>query len=80
MLSSLIGAEREWRQKSAGLGFSVARLETRRLSSDKSDPPRLVTLTMELTGQPNVKQLTVDLSDLPGVIEVTAADIDSDEA
>jgi len=68
------GVLREILGLSTQLGFAVSKLETRQLEHDGSDG-HTVAVTMELAGQPSVRQLTVDLSDLDGVLEVTTMDM-----
>lgn len=67
------GVLREILGLSTDLGFSISRLETRHLDSDGGR--QLVSVTLELRGQPHVKQLTVELNDLPGVQDVSAMEL-----
>ena len=68
------GVLRDILTQSTNLGFAIARVQTHQLEHDVHGR-QAVAVTMEVRGQPTVKQLTVDLNDLDGVLEVTAADL-----
>ncbi len=68
------GILREILSVSTGLAFVISRLETHQLERE-THGRALVAVTLEVVGQPSVRQLTVDLNELDGVLEVTATDL-----
>ena len=61
-------------EESTKLGYTIARVQTHHLESHVMGQPA-VAVTLEVQGQPTVRQLTVDLNDMDGVLEVTAVDL-----
>ncbi len=68
------GILREILSQSTRLGFGISRVETHQLEHDVRDRSA-VAVTLEVQGQPSVRQLTLDLNDLDGVLEVTTTDL-----
>jgi putative Mg2+ transporter-C (MgtC) family protein len=68
------GILREILGESTRLGFSIARVDVHQLDHEVSGRS-VVAVTLEVQGQPTVRQLTLGLDDLDGVIEVTANDL-----
>ena len=59
--------------ESTQLGYSVANVETREVSSQIGGAPA-VAVTLEVSGRPNPDELTEALTGLDGVFDVTASD------
>jgi putative Mg2+ transporter-C (MgtC) family protein len=59
--------------QSTRLGFSIARVETHHLDREFHGRS-IVAVTLEVQGQPTVRQLTLGLNDLDGVLEVSTTD------
>jgi putative Mg2+ transporter-C (MgtC) family protein len=68
------GILRQVLSQSTALGFAISRVDTRHLDRE-IEGRAAVSVTLEVQGQPSVRQLTVDLSELDGVLEVTALDL-----
>jgi hypothetical protein len=60
--------------QSTALGFAISRVDTRHLDHE-IEGRAAVSVTLEVQGQPSVRQLTVDLNELDGVLEVTTLDL-----
>jgi putative Mg2+ transporter-C (MgtC) family protein len=60
--------------QSTDLGFAIERVQTRQLEHDIRGQPA-VAVTIEVRGQPTVRQLTLGLNELDGVLEVSATDL-----
>jgi putative Mg2+ transporter-C (MgtC) family protein len=59
--------------ESTRLGFSIGRVDTHHLDREVHGRS-VVAVTLEVQGQPTVRQLTLDLNDLDGVLEVSTTD------
>jgi putative Mg2+ transporter-C (MgtC) family protein len=59
--------------ESTRLGFSIGRVETHHLDREVHGRS-VVAVTLEVQGQPTVRQLTLDLNELDGVLEVSTTD------
>jgi putative Mg2+ transporter-C (MgtC) family protein len=68
------GILRQILSQSTALGFAISRVDTRHLDREIEGRPAVL-VTLEVQGQPSVRQLTVDLNDLDGVLEVTTLDL-----
>jgi putative Mg2+ transporter-C (MgtC) family protein len=68
------GILRQVLSQSTALGFAISRVDTRHLGGE-IEGRAAVSVTLEVQGQPSVRQLTVDLNELDGVLEVTTLDL-----
>jgi putative Mg2+ transporter-C (MgtC) family protein len=69
------GVLREILSHSTELGFQISRVDTHQLEHEIRGVAA-VAVTLEVQGQPTAEPLTIALTDLPGVLEVTATDLD----
>lgn len=69
------GVLRDVLGESTRLGFAISRVETHQLEHEVRGVAAIAA-ALEIQGQPTADPLTVALTDLPGVLEVTATDLD----
>jgi putative Mg2+ transporter-C (MgtC) family protein len=68
------GILRQVLSQSTAPGFAISRVDTRHLGREIEGRPA-VSVTLEVQGQPSIRQLTVDLNELDGVLEVITLDL-----